>query len=166
MGAVLAFFAALNLIPAPPGTSLILGLPIVIISLQLMLAHNSIWLPDRIASHVVQPVTLAKLIKPVMPWLLRLESILKPRYWPLSKSTGQSVVGALGVFLGLIVVFPIPMGNAAPAFAVSLLAMALSERDGLWLAAGIVVAILATLLAGSIVAGAAFAASAAWHMAG
>ena len=67
----------------------------------------------------------------------------------------------MSLLLGIIIVLPIPLGNGPTAFAVALLGLALSERDGIWLLAGLAVSVMSALLAGSIVAGAAWAASAA-----
>jgi hypothetical protein len=164
LGAVLAFFAAINLIPLPPGTSVVLGLPIVLISAQLLLAQKSIWLPRRISLHFVEQAVLSRTLESGLPWILWMEKFLKPRYWPFSTRGGEVFVGAAGLLLGLIVVFPIPLGNAGPAFAVAILGLALSERDGFWLSAGLLIAIIATLVAGTVVVGAAYAASAAWHL--
>lgn len=163
-GAVLAFFAALNLIPLPPGTSVVLGLPIVLISAQLLVAQQSIWLPRKIALHFVEHAVLSRTLERGLPWVLWMEKFLKPRYWPFSTRSGEVFVGAAGLLLGLMVVFPIPLGNAGPAFAVTILGLSLSERDGLWLSAGLLIAIVATLVAGTVVVGAAYAASAAWHL--
>jgi hypothetical protein len=161
---VLAFFAALNLIPAPPGTSLILGLPIVFVAAGLLFGHRSVWLPQRIATHVITHASYNTAISRLLPWLTRLERVLKPRYWPFGPVAGPKFIGAVCLILGIIVVFPIPLGNAGPALAATLLGLSLSERDGIWLATGLLTAVAATLLAGSIVAGAAYAASTVWHL--
>ena len=54
--ALLVFFAAINLIPVPPGTSAILGLPLLIISLQMVYGSRRVWLPVRLGP-LVLPVT-------------------------------------------------------------------------------------------------------------
>lgn len=163
LGAVLAFFAALNLIPLPPGTSIVLGLPIVLISAQLLLSKRTIWLPNKIAMHFVEQTVLSRVIERGLPWVLRMERLLRPRYWPFSVRGGEVFVGAAGLLLGLIVVFPIPLGNAGPALAVTILGLSLSERDGLWLPVGLLVAVVAASVAGTVVVGAAYAATSAWQ---
>lgn len=160
-GALLAFFAVLNVIPLPPGSTLILGLPVVLISVRLLLSQKTLWLPRRVSAHVVGRDAYAGIAGSILPRLVWLEKFLKPRYWPFSGRKGELFVGAVCLILGLIVVLPIPLGNAGPAIAACVLGLALSERDGLWLAAGLITAAVAIMFTGAIVTGAALAASAA-----
>ncbi len=161
LGAILALFAIMNCIPAPPGTSLILGLPVVIVAAQLVAGQRSVWLPRRIAGAVVPRAGFGNALAHMLQWLIWLERFLRPRYWPFSRIAGERLVGLVSLLLGIIIVLPIPLGNGPTAFAVALLGLALSERDGIWLLAGLAVSVMSALLAGSIVAGAAWAASAA-----
>ena len=45
LGLILAFFPLLNLIPSPPGTTLVLGLPVVLVFVPLI----GIWLTRRLS---------------------------------------------------------------------------------------------------------------------
>jgi hypothetical protein len=161
LGAILALFAMVNCIPGPPGTSFFLGLPVVIVAAQLLAGQRSVWLPRRIAGAAIPRDGFSNGLARILPWLTFLERFLKPRFWPFSRLAGERIVGMLSLLLGIIIVLPIPLGNGPTAFAVALLGLALSERDGLWLLAGLVMAVASALLAGSIVAGAAWAATAA-----
>jgi hypothetical protein len=53
----------------------------------------------------------------------------------------------------VLLVLPIPLGNVLPALAISLLALGVLERDGVWVLAGLVVA----AAAGSLIYGVLFA---------
>jgi hypothetical protein len=66
------------------------------------------------------------------------------------------VIGTVALVLAIAVTLPIPLGNWLPAFAIFLLSLALSERDGLCLIAGLVVSVIAFLVI-VLVAGAAHA---------
>jgi hypothetical protein len=60
----------------------------------------------------------------------------------------------VAIALSLMIMLPIPFANGVPAIAICLLALGISERDGLWLGAGIVVgAIAAGIVAGLFLAG-------------
>lgn len=166
LGLILAFFALLNLIPSPPGTTLVLGLPVVLVAAQFALGRQTVWLPERIARHEISRASIRKFQVHALPWVQRLEAVLKPRYWPFYSQQADRFIGLVCIILGLVIVFPIPFGNAGPALAATILGLALSERDGIWLAAGCVAAILSILLAGSIVATAAWAASGVLHAGG
>ena len=89
----------------------------------------------------------------ILPWLTFVERFLRPRLWPLSRLAGERLVGVISLLLGIIIVLPIPLGNGPTAFAVALLGLALSERDGVWLLAGLVVTVASAMLAGSICPG-------------
>lgn len=162
LGAVLALFAIVNCIPAPPGTSFILGLPVVIVATQLLAGQRTVWLPRRIADTEIPRAAFSGAMVRILPWLTFVERFLRPRLWPLSRLAGERLVGVISLLLGIIIVLPIPLGNGPTAFAVALLGLALSERDGVWLLAGLVVTVASAMLAGSIVAGVAWAAGAAW----
>lgn len=166
LGAMLALFAILNCIPAPPGTSFVLGLPVVVVAAQLLIRQRALWLPKRLAGTEIPRAGFASAMARLLPWLRRLETFLKPRYWPFAPGWGERTVGLVSLLLGIIIVLPIPLGNGPTAFAVALLGLALSERDGLWLLAGAIMAVISALLAGSIVAGAAWAAGAAIGLGG
>ena len=161
LGAILTLFAIVNCIPGPPGTSFILGLPVVIVAAQMLAGQRTIWLPRRIADVAIPRAGFGRALARILPWLAYIEKFLKPRAWPLSRLAGERLVGTVSLLLGIIIVLPIPMANGVTAFAVALLGLALSERDGIWLLAGLVVAMAAALLAGSVVIGAAWAATAA-----
>lgn len=157
LAALLAFFAAINLLPLPPGTTVVLGPPLVIIAVQMMLGHFSVWLPKSILNRSIDAGKFRQMTVKMMPRLLWLERLIRPRYWPFpSERSADRVIGAVALILGIAVTLPIPLGNWLPAFAIFLLSLALSERDGLCLIAGLVVAVTAFLVI-VLVAGAAHA---------
>jgi hypothetical protein len=52
-------------------------------------------------------------------------------------------IGAVCLLLSIILFLPIPMGNMPPAIAICLFALAILERDGIWVLAGFGAAIAA-----------------------
>ncbi|MGN6764909.1 MAG: exopolysaccharide biosynthesis protein, partial [Rhizobiaceae bacterium] len=80
-----------------------------------------------------------------------------PRYWPFrDERTADRVIGAIALLFAIAVTLPIPLGNWLPACSIFLLSLALSERDGLCLIAGMVVGVISILVI-ALVAGAAHA---------
>ncbi|PTE18600.1 hypothetical protein C5F48_23620, partial [Cereibacter changlensis JA139] len=67
-GALLLLFALPNVLPMPPGTSGILGLPLVYLSAQMMLGQSP-WLPRFIASRSVARGDFAGLVARASPLL-------------------------------------------------------------------------------------------------
>lgn len=154
LAALLAFFAAINLLPLPPGTTIVLGPPIVLVAIQMLLGHRRVWLPRSVLDRSVEAEKFRDLADRALPRLRRLERLIRPRYWPFpTPAVAESVVGMLALVLGIVITLPIPLGNWLPAFAVFLVSLALSQRDGLFLLAGLVVAaasvLVITLIAGT-----------------
>jgi hypothetical protein len=96
----------------------------------------------------------------ITPWLTRFERMARPRYWPATYRLGERLAGAVSIGLALMIMLPIPFANAMPALAICLLALGISERDGVWLGAGIVAgAVAAGVVVGLFAAGFAAAAT-------
>lgn len=135
--ALLVFFAAINLLPFPPGTSLILGIPLLIVSTQMLLGRRTVWLPRMVLKKSITKDRFRQISNVVSPRLLWIEQVVRPRYWPFSRRQADRWIGTLAFVLALAVTIPIPFGNWPPAFAIAIIGVALSERDGLILVAGL-----------------------------
>jgi hypothetical protein len=157
LAALLAFFAAINLLPLPPGTTVVLGPPLIIIAVQMVLGHARVWLPRSILNRSIPADKFRRMTEKAMPRLVWLERLIQPRYWPFrNERSADRVIGAVALVFAIAVTLPIPLGNWLPAFSIFLLSVALSERDGLCLFAGLIVGVIAFLVI-ALVAGAAHA---------
>ncbi|MEF2071451.1 exopolysaccharide biosynthesis protein [Consotaella aegiceratis] len=139
-GAFFILFGGFNLIPLPPGASLISGLPLILISLQLALGRRRLWLPERIRRARVSRDLLYRFSTRIGPMLRRLERLARPRFWPAGDVLVASAIGWLALALAVLVSIPMPFTNMFPGVAIALLGMALTARDGIWLAAATIVA--------------------------
>jgi len=152
--ALLLFFGAINMIPLPPGASTFLGAPMILIAGQMAWGSRRVWMPRRVRETSIG----AQQFKTAVAWMAarleRLEKIIRPRYWPFRRRVGERVVGVIALILAIVVTLPIPLGNWLPAFSITMLSLALSERDGLLLAVGTAVGaaslIVITFVIGSI----------------
>lgn len=135
IGALMFVFAAPNVVPAPPGLSGILGAPLVFLAAQLMLGMKP-WLPGVITRRSIARNDLQTLVRRLSPWLARAEKLLRPRWSVLTRPPFEYAVGLLCFVLAVVIVLPIPLGNILPALALSMLALGVLERDGLWVIAG------------------------------
>lgn len=149
VGALLLVFAFPNVLPSPPGLAAILGLPLIYLSTQLMLGRDP-WLPPFIANRSMTREVFVSLITRAIPWIARAERMLKHRLWPLVSPPAQRFIGALCLFLSLVLILPIPFGNMLPSIAICVLALGLLERDGVWIVAGAIAAVFATAIVGSL----------------
>jgi hypothetical protein len=148
IGALMFFFAAPNILPVPPGVSTLLGAPLLFLSAQLMLGMRP-WLPSVITRRSISRDDLGTLVRRIVPWLAKAEKLLKPRALVLVRPPVEYVVGLVCLVLAAILMLPIPLGNTLPALAISLLALGVLERDGVWIAIGL----LASAVAGVVVSG-------------
>jgi len=150
LGALLFIFALPNVLPAPPGTSAVLGAPLIFLSAQLALGMRP-WLPAMIASRSVARKDFQAILKRAMPWLRRGEALLTPRLSLLSSHAAERVTGAVCFVLAVVLFLPIPFGNMLPALAICLLALGVLERDGIWIVGGMAASVLSATLVWGIV---------------
>ena len=157
-GALLVLFAAPNLLPLPPGASTIFGIPLIIVAAQLIIGRPRVWLPAFISRRSIDGATFKTIAHKVEPTLQRFERAIRPRYWPFHRAVADLLVGALALVLAIVLSLPIVFGNWLPSLSIVIISLALMERDGLWLAAGVAVAIAAVAVVGAVVGGLAVAA--------
>jgi hypothetical protein len=150
LGALLFIFAAPNILPTPPGTSAILGAPLMFLALQLSFGRKP-WLPALITQRSMLREDFQALIRRIAPWLAKAEKLLRPRLSMLSEPPMEYVLGFICLLLALILMLPIPLGNMLPALAISLMALGVLERDGLWVLAGLIVSVVATVVVSGVV---------------
>jgi len=131
-GALMFIFAVPNAIPMPPGTSAILGLPLVILTWQVMIGRQTVWLPQFVRQRRISKEMLERFVSKVTPVMARLERVLRPRFGVVVTSNlAERVLGLVAFPLALILFLPIPFGNIPPAASIACLALGLAERDGL-----------------------------------
>lgn len=138
--ALIILFAAPNLLPLPPGSSTVFGVPLALIAGQLLFGMPRLWLPRVLRERSLDRETFARIAVRMEPLLRRFEKLARPRYWPLSRVFAERFVGAVVLAMALVLCLPIPFGNWAPALAVVLVALGLTERDGVWIACGTLIA--------------------------
>jgi hypothetical protein len=152
IGALLFIFAVPNVLPVPPGTSSVLGAPLVFLAAQLTFGMRP-WLPGIISRRSMARADFGAMVTRVVPWLERAEKLLKPRMTALALPPFEYAVGLICLLLAIVLVLPIPLGNMLPALAISLLALGLLERDGIAIGAGLVAAAASTVLVSGVVFG-------------
>ncbi|AJY47160.1 exopolysaccharide biosynthesis protein [Martelella endophytica] len=151
-GAFLVVFAIPNLVPLPPGATLVLGIPLILIAWQMMASrHNAIWLPERIARVSIDGKRCADALDKILPWLRWIEGGIRPRAWFLKTRRSERLLGAYALILAIVVFCPIPFGNWLPALALGIIGLSVTERDGYGIIVGSIVGVVAILLAGLVV---------------
>ena len=141
-GGLLFIFAAINVLPLPPGTSVFFAIPLMIVSAQMVLGRASPWFPARIDRRGVKTSELQRLIAKIQGVEARIERVLKPRLGSLTGPTATRLIGIVCFLLALLAAIPIPLFHMAPAAAILLFGLALIYRDG----ALVIIAAAATVL--------------------
>ncbi len=145
-GGLLLTFALINVLPLPPGTTTVTGIPLIILTAQMAAGRATPWFPRRFDQRGVAKGDIARLVAKMLPWERRIERIFKPRLAWLTKHRGTRVIGAVSLLLSAILWLPIPLGNHAPAATMLLFALALIYRNGLLVILGAVATLISLAL--------------------
>jgi len=166
-GGLLFIFAAINVLPLPPGTSVFFAIPLIIVSAQMVIGRASPWFPARIDRRGVRKSELERLVAKMHGFEARIERVFKPRLAKLTGPTATRLIGLACLFLALLAAIPIPLFHMAPAAAILLFGLALIYRDGAVVIAAAIAGLLSlaanALLVGSGVAALNFLAEAWLH---
>ena len=144
--AVVALLLALpNVIPMPPGTSVLLGVPLLVLTLQ-MARGGGARLPKLLAERSFARVDLAPALRRAAALLARGGA---GRHLTLLASPwGVRLTGVVCSLLALIALLPIPFGNMVPALAISMCAFGILRYDGRWVLGGLIVGLASIALLG------------------
>ena len=129
---------------AIPGVSTVIGAPLLVICCQLALGFKGPRLPKALSDRAIDRAALVRTLERTGPWLDRIERVVRPRWPALTGPMAERLIGA--ALMTGILALPIPGGNQPPALAVALFAVAISERDGLFVVLGLLVSVGALLI--------------------
>ena len=147
-GFTLLIFALPCVLPMPPGIPTVCGTALVIIALSLITARQQLWVPRAVADKSLKRADLKRMVDRVAPLLERLEKVCKPRLPIVTDTVGKILIGIVILALGFIMILPIPLvGNMPPGFAASVIAIGMTERDGLVVLIGALASVIAIALA-------------------
>lgn len=136
-GLTLFVMAVIALIP---GASMIVGMLVAWPAFQMVLGHEIAELPRFIARRKVGVDGLARVIRIVMPRLVWVERLVRPR-WPLPFHTTKRLTGIVTLLLGLTMISPVPFSHVVPALVIMISALAYLEEDGIALLIALIAAL-------------------------
>lgn len=148
----------LNVVTIIPGSSTVMGLPLIFMGIAVILNSRRLWLPEWLAARSFDRVLLQRAVLRAVPYLQKIEKLARPRFWPRGGWILDRTYGIVVLGFSLMITLPIAFGNTMPAIAIILLSMGFAARDGLWVAAG--------LIAGSVALGILLGVAAAVTLAG
>lgn len=132
-------FSLVNMIPAPPGSALVTGLPLLVITLQMARGAPHVRLPALIAGRAAPRDAVRALVIRLRPLLRPIERVVRTRRPELFTPRNERLVGALLFAMSLALMLPIPGVSTLLAFALLVSAIGLLERDWLVTSAGLTV---------------------------
>lgn len=146
-GPVMFFFALINMLPWPPGGTTLTGAPLLLLSMELALGRDSLWVPAWLERIAVDRATFRKMSGRFRKPLHLTEKLARPRLFFMTGGLGQGLIGLACVFLSVVLVLPVWGGNLLPAVAIGFFSLGVMQRDGLaaltgWVLTGATVAVL------------------------
>jgi hypothetical protein len=134
-----------------PGLSTVFGLPQLVLALQMTIGMERPWLPRWLLDKSIARKDFDLMITRSMPYLVKIEKVLRPRIPALSSFMAERILGAVFVGLAVVVSLPIPLGNQPPAVGIALISLGLIERDGLFIILGLIASVIAVAIAAGVV---------------
>ncbi|UTP39897.1 exopolysaccharide biosynthesis protein [Phenylobacterium sp. LH3H17] len=131
-GALMFVFSIPNLLPLPPGSSTLLGAPLLLLSPQVALGISTLWLPRIIDDRKVTGASLHVAFNRLLPWVERIEQVSRPRLTFMFGPAGDRIIGVICTLLSFVLILPIPLGNLLPALTIGVLGFSLFQRDGVF----------------------------------
>jgi hypothetical protein len=136
-----------------PGISTLFGVPQIVLALQMLAGFERPWLPVWLLEKSIARADFERMIDRSMPVLVRVERYLKPRAAALTGPFVERLMGLVFLVLAAVVSLPIPLGNQPPAVAIAVVALGLTARDGVFVAAGCAMGVAAVAIASLVVLG-------------
>ena len=138
-------------LPYPPGFTTILGLPLLLFSIQMIMGLNKPSLPKWIANKSITTSHLIFAIEKSAKYFVKIEKLLKPRLPYFSSIHGEKLIGIVSTLCAITVVLPIMFGNAVPSAGILIMALGLLGKDGMLIIIGIITSIIGLLVASLVV---------------
>lgn len=127
----------INLLPLPPGATLVTAIPPVFFSVQLVLGRSYIWLPTWVAKRTLSRSGLRRTVLRLRPISRRLERLTRPRLQSVFEPKVEKLVGLVLLCIALALFVPLPLSGWFPAISLFITGIGFIERDGLVVVAGL-----------------------------
>ena len=148
--ALVLLLALPNVLPMPPGTSAVLGAPLLLLTLQ-MVSSGRARLPATLARRSFARKHLAPVLRQAAVRLGRRGT--GPHLGRFASPLGVRLTGIVCSLLALLVFLPIPLGNMAPACAISMCAFGILRHDGRWVLGGLIAGLVSIAILGAALYG-------------
>ncbi|MDZ4760093.1 MAG: exopolysaccharide biosynthesis protein [Alphaproteobacteria bacterium] len=145
-GLAILVFSLPSIAPMPPGVPTVVGVALLIVAIQMLLARHELWLPGFLSKRSFPRPMLVSAFQKFGRTLETVEKIMKPRLLFMTGPVGTFLIGVIVLVMAVVLILPLPFGgNLPPALACAVLGMGLAERDGAVVLVGVVASIAATI---------------------
>lgn len=142
-GFFLFIFALPAALPLPAvGVGTILGIPLVFLTAQQAIGRHTIWFPEKMKQKGLKRETVMSMIEGALPWVTRIEKLIKPRFSFVTEGAFSRMIGIFGFIMALSVCVPLPLTNTVPSFGIALMSIGVIMRDGLAVLAGAIIGMI------------------------
>ena len=133
IGFVLFVFAAPMALPlpVPPGINIMMALPLLFLTLQQAVGRHTIWMPEKLLQKKLKTQTLNTMFSSLVPWIKKLEKIIRPRFSFITQGAFSHLIGLSGLIMALSVCIPVRFSKTVRSFGISIMALGVVMRDGL-----------------------------------
>lgn len=146
LGLTLLLLTLPALIPLPGPFGMLFGTLVALVTLQLMLGVDRLWLPDALHRRPLPARLLRKVVRGGLSWTALFERALREdRMAWLTGRRARMLLALPLLLMAITIVLPIPLGNVMPALALIAAATGLMVRDGVAVIAALVLAVIATI---------------------
>lgn len=153
-GWMILLFSLVNLMPWPPGSTLILGIPLVLVTGQMALGLRAVRLPGFVTRRQVNRKTFQRVVLRLRPLIRPIERMVRPRLAYVFAPGPERALGAFLLCVSIALFLPIPLSAYGPAIALFVTGFGLVERDGVITLIGValgVAAIVVTVVAATMI---------------
>ena len=140
-------FSVLNLLPGPPGYSVVIGLAIMAFAVM-MLIGKPLRLWRFVGERRVPLVILVKLLEFFASFARFISRFSSPRIPALSAPGLLPLISLLAFIFGAAMLVPIPFTNTLPSLGLAITCVGMLNRDGIAVLVGLTAALIGVLLLG------------------
>ncbi len=141
IGALMLFLGLLSaLVGAVPGSTTIIGTPMLLVVVQLVIRRDELWMPRRALAASVDRAGYRKAIGRALKPLRLIERLSRPRLRLLTSEASEVLIGVVGVVLCILVMLPLIFFNLFPSLVIAMFGFGLMQKDGLAILFGWLVA--------------------------
>ncbi|MDC0864947.1 exopolysaccharide biosynthesis protein [Rickettsiaceae bacterium] len=138
-------------LPYPPGFTTVMGIPLLILSIQMLFGSKRVRLPKRVNEYEIHNSTLKMISDKFVPIVKSVEKYVKPRFSFARSVYCEQFVGFVCIIASIAVAIPWPLTNAIPALGISVMALGLLNRDGATIITGLLISMIGVVIAVTVV---------------